>query len=103
MDRHPVISADGSHTLYVPALGEHYHSVHGAVREAEHVFIRECFLYSGLKKAVIFEAGFGTGLNALLTLQAAITHGVTVEYHSIEKYPLSEDRMEVPESRTIVG
>ena len=54
-------------------------------------FIRECLAYSGLKEAVIFEAGFGTGLNVLLTLQAAIKHGITIEYYSIDKYPLLEE------------
>lgn len=32
-------TADGSYTLYVPELDEHYHSVKGALTESQHVFI----------------------------------------------------------------
>ena len=65
-----LISDDGSHTLKVVDLNEHYHSTFGALSESVHVFIR-----AGLNRKLeelpchlnIFEAGFGTGLNALLT------------------------------------
>ncbi len=33
-------TADGSQTLFVPELNEHYHSVKGALTESEHIFIR---------------------------------------------------------------
>jgi tRNA U34 5-methylaminomethyl-2-thiouridine-forming methyltransferase MnmC len=83
-----VTTADGSHTIYVPELNEHYHSVHGAIQESDYIFIRNGFDYCGKDPVSIFEAGFGTGLNALLTAITAIACKRTVNYVSIEKYPL---------------
>src|SRR4030042_5297671 len=86
-----VRTKDGSHSIYVPALNEHYHSIHGAVNESLHVFIKEGLLrLIPLKKdpVRIFEVGFGTGLNALLTLMTAEDHHITVEYHTIDNNPL---------------
>ncbi|MDR1680824.1 MAG: tRNA (5-methylaminomethyl-2-thiouridine)(34)-methyltransferase MnmD [Prevotellaceae bacterium] len=87
-----IITSDGSHTLYVPSLNEHYHSVRGAVQESRHVYIGSGFryicknmLHDSLK---ILEVGFGTGLNALLTLLEAEHAGVEVYYEALEKYPL---------------
>ena len=74
---HRVIQTeDGSPTLYVPELGEHYHSVHGAVQEARHIFL-EAGMDAQLAECTegklrIIEAGFGTGLNAWLTLLHAL-------------------------------
>ena len=80
------ISEDGSSTLYRPDLDEHYHSVHGAIQESMHIFID-----AGLKQCTehpinILEIGFGTGLNALLTMLNA--EDLSITYHSIEKYPI---------------
>lgn len=83
-----VLTSDGSSTLFSPAFDQHYHSVHGAIQESLHVFIR-----AGLEPLLpapgglrIWEMGFGTGLNALLTwLQAGDT---PVTYTAIEAYPL---------------
>ncbi len=57
-----VITADGSHTIFVPELNEHYHSVHGAVQESEHIFIKNGFDLCKADPLNIFEVGFGTGL-----------------------------------------
>ena len=86
---------DGSSTLYVPELDEHYHSVHGAVREARHIFL-EAGMDAQLAECTegklrIVEAGFGTGLNAWMTLLHAVEKGVSVEYHTVEKYPLGAE------------
>ena len=86
---------DGSSTLYVPELDEHYHSVHGAVREARHIFL-EAGMDAQLAECTegklrIVEAGFGTGLNAWMTLLHAVEKGVSVEYHTVEKYPLGSE------------
>lgn len=85
------ISKDGSHTLYVPELDEHYHSTFGAINESKHVFINH-----GLKPAVeqhkqlqILEVGFGTGLNTLLTLLGNMDF--KIEYTTVEAYPLDRD------------
>lgn len=77
---------DGSSTLFVPELDEHYHSIFGAINESNHVFIETGF--KQVNKAVIkvFEVGFGTGLNAYLTyLQKGKRR---VRYYAVEKYPL---------------
>ncbi|HEX8350127.1 MAG TPA: tRNA (5-methylaminomethyl-2-thiouridine)(34)-methyltransferase MnmD [Hymenobacter sp.] len=83
---------DGSSTLYVPALDEHYHSTHGAIQEAMHVYLGaalEPALATGNSPVRVLEIGFGTGLNALLTLQRSLTASGAVAYDTIEKYPLS--------------
>lgn len=81
-------TADGSHTLFVPELNEHYHSINGAIQESVHVFID-----AGLKQCVkdelfVFEVGFGTGLNAFLTAKYAQQNSKIVHYVSIEAFPL---------------
>lgn len=85
------LTADGSHTLFLPEMNEHYHSVNGARQESEHIFIR-AGLQAVSKKAEeihLLEIGFGTGLNALLTLKA-VEEAATprVIYHTVELYPL---------------
>lgn len=84
-------TADSSDTLYVPALDEHYHSIYGAWQESVHVFIKEGFLKIRKPSIAVFEMGFGTGLNALLTMIEAVKHGIEVTYHSIDLHPLNED------------
>jgi tRNA U34 5-methylaminomethyl-2-thiouridine-forming methyltransferase MnmC len=89
---HQIIETeDGSNTLYVPGLNEHYHSVHGAVQESEHIFINCGFRFLKAETARIFEAGLGTGLNALLTAVEASTGSKMVSYTSAEKYPLGSE------------
>jgi len=84
-----IITEDGSHTIYVPELGEHYHSVHGAIQESEHIFIKCGLRISNADPLNIFEAGFGTGLNAFLTAIEATIQKRRIIYTAIEKYPLS--------------
>lgn len=88
-------TADHSHTLYNTELDETYHSVHGALQESEHVFIQNGLLpmMDGRKKLKIFEMGFGTGLNAILTLKATNNSETTIEYSAIEKYPVSSEKI----------
>ncbi len=85
------ITADGSHTLFLPGINEHYHSVHGALAESQHVFVNNGFerLARTKKHIRLLEVGFGTGLNALLTLTKAAALGCRVSYTAIEPYPLS--------------
>lgn len=80
------LSNDGSHTLYVSDLDEHYHSVNGAVNESIHVFINAGLNQIKHKEVRILEFGFGTGLNALLT--AVNSKGKDIYYHTLEKYPI---------------
>ena len=95
MNRQVVKTNDNSSTLYVPQLEQHYHSTHGAIQESKHVFIE-----AGLKNFLnrnepvhILEIGFGTGLNALLTLLEAEAHKLDIRYTTLEKYPLSMKEM----------
>ena len=85
-----VITADGSHTLYVPELEEHYHSINGAIQESLHVFISNGFETTAVNPVNILEIGFGTGLNAFLTALKAEERNRKVFYTTIEKYPLPQ-------------
>jgi tRNA U34 5-methylaminomethyl-2-thiouridine-forming methyltransferase MnmC len=86
-------TADGSNTLYLPELGETYHSSHGALQEAKHVFIEHGLAYVSqqIESMTIFEMGFGTGLNALLTAQWAEKYQRKIEYIGIELNPIPEE------------
>jgi len=93
-------TSDGSDTILNHDLNQHYHSVHGAVQESQHIFIEAgfraaagTFFHDGCddRSALrIFEMGFGTGLNALLTLREAEKSGIRVHYTAIEAWPLEE-------------
>lgn len=84
------ISEDGSHTLYLPAIDETYHSIHGAVNESRHVFLEAGLSQSTTTNLRVLEIGFGTGLNALLTAQYAAEKDIQIVYTTIEKFPLQE-------------
>lgn len=83
------LSKDGSHTLYVAALDEHYHSINGAVQESMHVFIDAGLSQVKSDKINVLEFGFGTGLNAFLT--AVCSADKEIHYQSMEKYPVAND------------
>lgn len=91
-----ITTDDGSHSLYDEMLKETYHSFHGAFREAIHVYMLygmdTWLMKNPAKKPIrIFEVGFGTGLNAWLTLVWAEQNQIPVLYHTIEPYPLTEE------------
>jgi tRNA U34 5-methylaminomethyl-2-thiouridine-forming methyltransferase MnmC len=95
-------TSDGSHTIFVPGLNEHYHSVHGAINESRHIFIGAGlnFISKKNKKINILEIGFGTGLNALLTYIESEKNNLFINYSSLELFPLKEDvfsRLNYPE------
>lgn len=83
-----VKTSDGSDTLYHSGLGEHYHSIHGAVQEAVHIFIAAGLRTCDKTTLTIFEVGLGTGLNAYLTILEEHTNIRTIRYIAIEKFPL---------------
>jgi tRNA U34 5-methylaminomethyl-2-thiouridine-forming methyltransferase MnmC len=86
----PIIvkTADGSDTLFVSELNEHYHSTFGAFQESKHIFI-EAGLHKCKQPSInLFEVGFGTGLNAYLTALECPRTNQTILYICIEKYPL---------------
>jgi tRNA U34 5-methylaminomethyl-2-thiouridine-forming methyltransferase MnmC len=83
-----VRTSDGSDTLFVPALNEHYHSVFGAVQESEYIFTGCGFDFCRKDPVRILEAGFGTGLNVFLTYIRNTAGKRNVKYVSVELYPL---------------
>ena len=88
------VTEDGSHTLFSEMAGQTYHSSHGAVQESRHIFISQLMGQQSMvngQQLSVFEIGFGTGLNALLTAQWARENGVKVDYTTIELYPLKEE------------
>jgi tRNA U34 5-methylaminomethyl-2-thiouridine-forming methyltransferase MnmC len=95
MERQVIVTADGSSTVSIPEMNVTYHSTHGAIRESIHVFIQ-----AGLNQALssyssisILEMGFGTGLNALLTLIETEAVQKPVHYTAIELYPLEQEQI----------
>ena len=87
-ERKLLVTEDGSHSIYVEGLDEHYHSIHGALQESQHVFIKNGLNCCDKKSLSILEIGFGTGLNALLTMLEAQKNGLNISYQTLEKYPL---------------
>ena len=89
------ITADGSATIYVPHLDEHYHSVKGALTESLHIFRNCAFLYHSPSSQPlrVLEIGFGTGLNAVVTAMAT-TKGRKAHYISLELYPVEAQLIE---------
>ena len=94
MEKQIILTQDGSHSIYSDEFGVSYHSRYGAIQESRHVYI-ERGLYSRVltqKKMSILEIGFGTGLNALLTLLEAEKRELQVYYEAVEAYPVTEEQ-----------
>ncbi|ASB47851.1 tRNA (5-methylaminomethyl-2-thiouridine)(34)-methyltransferase MnmD [Alkalitalea saponilacus] len=81
-------TSDGSSTLYRPDLNEHYHSINGAITESMHVYIGAGLNNCHSNPVHILEMGFGTGLNALLTIVNQTSQ--TIVYHAVEKHPVDD-------------
>ncbi len=118
MQRKVIITADGSKTIHLVEWNEHYHSIHGAIQEANHVFIKHGLLFFveendlishtpgvlrdlGKKKYYdvsnnqisILEIGFGTGLNAFMTLLEAQKINLGIEYTGVEAFPITSEEL----------
>lgn len=91
MQHYLEITEDGSHTLYVPELNEHYHSTHGAIQESQHVYLDAGMHHCTKHEINLLEIGFGTGLNAFLTLFDTEKSNKSVNYVSVEQYPIFLD------------
>jgi tRNA U34 5-methylaminomethyl-2-thiouridine-forming methyltransferase MnmC len=93
LERTIIITSEGTKTLYIPEWNETYHSRHGIKQEAEHVFISQGLDQIKTSEISILEMGFGTGLNAFLTLYKAMEKDLTVQYYTLEKYPLNKEEI----------
>jgi len=82
---------DGSQTLYIAEMDEQYHSTNGAITESNYVYIEKGYMFNKSKNTTIFEVGFGTGLNCLLTALFAEKQKRHTIYYTIEKYPLDKE------------
>jgi tRNA U34 5-methylaminomethyl-2-thiouridine-forming methyltransferase MnmC len=96
VDLELIQTADGSFSLYRKDIEETYHSRHGARQESMHVFIKMGLLpaLSARSELHLFEVGFGTGLNALLTFLEVSRIGATVYYHALEPFPIDQKLIE---------
>lgn len=87
---------DGSTTILSKKFGVHYHSTFGAIQESQHIFLNAGFKYLSEKgkNVSILEVGFGTGLNALLTILESEKSAIKVDYVGIEAYPLAKETVD---------
>src|SRR5687767_2671246 len=90
MEKKLIVTKDGSHSLLNTGMGVSYHSKHGAIQESQHVFIKEGLqpLLEKHAELSVFEMGFGTGLNTLLTYMATENYPVKIYYEAIETDPV---------------
>ena len=95
MEREIRTTSDGSKTLYINDLNENYHSHHGALQEAQHVFIDNGFNLVYDYEINILELGLGTGLNVLVTIDEFMKTDKNhiIHYFTIEKYPVNEEEV----------
>lgn len=82
------VTDDGSHTLFSTQIDEYYHSTYGSVQESQLIFIEYGFNFCKKNEINILEIGFGTGLNAFLTLIEADIKGKKVNYTGLELHPI---------------
>lgn len=91
MKREILTTNDGSTTIHLPDWDESYHSKHGAIQEAYHVFIKSGLSLFKEKSISILEIGFGTGLNTFITYLEAKKYNQTIDYVGVEAYPVLSD------------
>jgi len=93
-----IITKDGSHTLYSEQFKATYHSVNGAIDECKHVFIKNGLNNQinrlGVNTLSILEIGFGSGLNAFLTCIETKQQAISINYHTVEAFPISANEVE---------
>lgn len=93
MKRKIITTSDGSKTIQIEEWDEQYHSKHGAVQEAYHVFIKHGLSLFENRKISILEIGFGTGLNALITWKESDKYNLDVEYTGVEAFPVTKEEV----------
>ena len=107
MSRELIVTKDGSSSISVPEMRVAYHSLYGAISESKHVYIE-----AGLKHVLnnlpkkqlnIFEMGFGTGLNTLLTFLENRTEHRLIYYEAIDTHPLQPEEYTVLKYESLLG
>ena len=93
MKREIIKTSDGSTTIHIPEWNEQYHSIHGAIQEANHVYINNGLKYKSSNQIAVLEIGFGTGLNSFMTFLAAQNKELLIEYVGVEAYPILEEEL----------
>lgn len=88
------MTADGSTTIHLPEWDEYYHSKHGAIQEAKHVFIKSGLSLFSNRNVTILEIGFGTGLNSFITFLEAPKLNIFIDYVGVEAYPVVFEEIE---------
>lgn len=94
MKRELIVTQDGSHSVSIPEMDVTYHSKYGAVQESMHVFINAGLRFEfeqTAKEIAVFEVGFGTGLNALLTCNESVQKERKVFYTTVEPFPITNE------------
>lgn len=94
LKRKIITTADGSTTIQLENWNEQYHSKHGAIQEAYHVFLKNGLFALEQTRVSILEMGFGTGLNALITYLEAQKKGSAIEYVGVEAFPVPKEELE---------
>lgn len=89
MEKKLIKTADGSFTFYISELDESYSSTNGALQESLHVFVEKGLKFVDKPKVRILEMGFGSGLNALVSIDYALQNNIDIEYTGVEAYPIS--------------
>lgn len=89
MEREIIRTKDGSNTIHIKDWDECYHSKHGAIQEAQHVFIKNGLALYQNQSVSILEIGFGTGLNAFITYLESKKLDLEINYVGVEAYPVS--------------
>ena len=93
MKREIIQTLDGSTTIHLAEWNECYHSKHGAIQEAQHVFIKNGLALFPSQPVAILEIGFGTGLNAFITFLESQKMQQSIDYVGVEAYPVSVDEV----------
>ena len=93
MKREIFQTLDGSTSIHLPEWNESYHSKHGAIQEAYHVFISNGLSLFQNKPISILEIGFGTGLNTFITFLEASKTTQIIDYVGVEAYPVSPEEV----------
>lgn len=103
MKREVIVTSDGSSTLHLPEWDETYHSRHGAIQEASHVFIQEGLSQMDKPSVSVLEIGFGTGLNCFLTFLEANKRGLSISYTGVEAFPVLSSEVSVLNYPELIG